>query len=202
MFIPSEFKIKDNELTLQFIKQYNFGILLCNGNEIPASTHLPFYIGENANNLVLVTHLAKANTQWQFLEKNSGCLIIFNGPNGYVSPSNYGSTRNVPTWNYMTVHLHAKAEVIHEASEKRKIMHHTIDRAEKEFEKQYATLPADYLDKMYEAIVGLRLRVVDVETKFKLSQNKPEEDKKNVADYFERNGNKELAEWMRKINKT
>jgi transcriptional regulator len=200
MYIPKEFKIENRELTLEFIRKNNFGLLLCNSADFPAATHLPFFLKEENDQLTLITHLAKANPQWQALEKNNNCLIIFNGPHGYVSPSLYSSARNVPTWNYMAAHIKAKAQIVHDPAEKKHIMQHTIQSVEPAFLNQYNALAPEYLDAMYDAITGLKFEITEIETKFKLSQNKPEEDKRKVADFFEQNENKILAGWMRKIN--
>jgi transcriptional regulator len=201
MYIPAHYKIEDAELTRQFISEYNFGLLLCNGKSVPVATHLPFYMQEKGEELFLVTHLAKANPQAKALENGTQALVIFNGPHGYVSPSLYTSPQNVPTWNYMSVHVAGTAEVIGDENEMRPLMHLTIQGAEKEFEKQYNSLAPEYLNAMYKAIVFVRVKINGIETKFKLSQNKREQDIKRVADRFEEQGNSSLAEWMRKINK-
>ncbi|MBC7861790.1 MAG: FMN-binding negative transcriptional regulator [Bacteroidia bacterium] len=200
MYIPKEFKIENKELAFEFIQKNNFGLLLCNGEDVPLTTHLPFFLEQENETISLITHLAKENPQWQTLEKNNNCLIIFSGANGYVSPSLYSSSRNVPTWNYMAVHLKVKAKVIHDTEEKKRIMHQTIQVIEPAFLKQYNELAPEYLHAMYNAITGLKFEITGIETKFKLSQNKPEEDKRKVADFFENTGNKILADWMRKIN--
>jgi transcriptional regulator len=167
MYIPKNYEISDNELSLKFIEEFNFAQLICNGPSFPIITHLPIFYAEGK----LITHLAKANPQWQVLEKNKNCTLIFNGPHGYVSPSNYSNTQNVPTWNYMTVHVNANANIIHDAETKKKIMHHTISTIEKDFLKQYDTLDENYLNAMYDAIVAIEFEIIKTETKFKLSQN-------------------------------
>jgi transcriptional regulator len=200
MYIPAHYKIENPELTKSFITQYNFGLLLCNGSETPTATHIPFYFQEKNNESYLITHVAKANPQWKFFETNKKCLVIFEGPNGYVSPSLYSAKQNVPTWNYMAVHVTGEVELIHDDKEMRELMHLTMEGAEKAFIDQYNSLPSEYLNAMYSAIVFFRIKVTGIETKFKLSQNKPEEDQARVADKFEADGNRALADWMRKIN--
>jgi transcriptional regulator len=200
MYIPPHFNIADHSTAINFIHEYNFGMLVCNGAEIPEVTHLPFFVEENERAAFLITHLAKANPHWSAIEKQNSCLVIFNGPDGYVSPKLYSAQQNVPTWNYMTVHVAGKPEIITSDNEMRKLMHDTIAFTEKDFQQQYNTLAADYLDAMYKAIVFVRIEIISIETKFKLSQNKPEGDQRKVAEHFEKTGNRDLARWMKSIN--
>ena len=202
MYIPAHFKVEDPALTRQFISENNFGILISNSGSHPVATHLPFYFSGDTESLSLFTHLAKANTQCKLLQEQvAQCLVIFHGPHGYVSPSLFSSSRNVPTWNYIAVHVSGKVEIVKDKVESRKLMMQTIRSQEKYFEKQYESLPLEYLDAMYEELLFIKIHVTGVESNFKLSQNKPQQDKLKVADEFEKQGNYSLAEWMRKINR-
>lgn len=200
MYIPPHYQNSNTAQSLAFIEQNNFGLLICNAQPVPLITHLPFYIEKKEPQLILMAHLAKANPHWQALQEHKECMVVFNGPHGYVSPSLYANKQNVPTWNYISVHLTCVATVLHAEEELRNIMHSTIEKAEADFFGQYNSLPADYLGAMYKAIVGIKLEVTKVESKFKLSQNKPAEDILRVAEHFEHNNNPELAAWMKKIN--
>src|SRR5687768_1230781 len=112
MYIPHYYKEEDRPKLIAFMRENSFGVLVSHGDKGLHGTHLPFVIEERGGDLVLVTHLAKANPQWEEFSKGTGLMAIFTGPHGYVSPSNYEKKESVPTWNYVAVHAYGKATII------------------------------------------------------------------------------------------
>src|SRR6188768_1938546 len=93
---------------IEFVKQNGFGILVSTVNGKPWATHLPLVI--NTEGTVLSGHLARGNAQWRELNQNEEVLAIFTGPHAYVSSSWYDH-ENVPTWNYISVHIYGKIRI-------------------------------------------------------------------------------------------
>jgi transcriptional regulator len=149
----------------------------------------------------LIGHVAKANSIWQ-VEGSS--LALFNGVDGYVSPSWYPSKaehgRVVPTWNYVAVHVHGVLTAVHDAERK----HHIVEMLTNEHERRIGSdwqiddAPADFIDAMLKAIVGIEVTVERIEGKAKLSQNRPAAD---IAGVIGANSNP-LGAAMRATNST
>ena len=131
-------------------------------------------------------HIARANKQWRSIKNGAAGLAIFNGPQGYVSASNYAEKtttgRVVSTWNYTSVHLHGELEVIDDAEYVKKIVMELTRFHEASREKPWdpADMDADYLAKELQGIVAITMKVKRVEAKAKLSQNHTDENRRNI----------------------
>jgi len=115
MYIPNYFNATDKESAFNFMQKYNFATLVSISNNLPIATHLPFIITKNKEEIILTSHLAKANKQWEQFESQN-VLTIFNEPNAYISPKLYDKKESVPTWNYIAIHCYGKATIINESS--------------------------------------------------------------------------------------
>jgi transcriptional regulator len=200
MYIPQHFREEEPRKLIEFMREYNFATIISSENEKAIATHLPFLIQEEGDELYLISHMARANPQWSSFER-AEALIIFQGPHSYISPAMYESKKNVPTWNYIAVHARGKAEVIHDAEKLRQLLESSIDTFETGFMSQWKELPEKYVNDMLRAIVGIRIRVTELEGKFKLSQNKTEKEKQNIITDLSASADPEkqkLAEHMKK----
>ena len=106
MYIPKHFEITDKTEVSKFIKANSFGQLISVIDTAIVSTHVPFLF--DAESRVLMCHIAKANPQWQQIQKQK-VLVTLQGEHAYVSPNWYESA-GVPTWNYQAVHIEGIAE--------------------------------------------------------------------------------------------
>jgi transcriptional regulator len=195
MYIPSHYRNSDSQELIQFIRAHSFGLLISGGEEEPMITHLPFVI-ESEEPLVITSHLAKSNPHAAQLTDGKKVVLVFNGPHAYVSPSHYNSKQNVPTWNYIAVHAHGVVEICDEAS-KSEMLKEMIAAFEPEYRKQYDALPNSYLEPMKRAIVGFKVKIDRLEGKFKLSQNKTEDEITRIREHFAKDGkNNDLARYM------
>jgi transcriptional regulator len=132
-------------------------------------------------------------------------LLVFRGPDGYISPNWYPSKhetgREVPTWNYAVVHVHGRLRVIDDAAWLRALLERLTDRHEAGQPQPWKVTdaPEDHIEKSLHAIIGLEVTMDRVEGKFKLSQNHPARNRAGViAGLRERNsdGDLELAALM------
>nr|WP_312622885.1 FMN-binding negative transcriptional regulator [Pseudomonas juntendi] len=158
-------------------------MLVSHGEQGLLATHLPVLLDPAEGEFGTVyAHLARANRQWQDLAQGAEALLVFPGADAYVSPGYYPSKadnpRVVPTWNYLAVHAYGVADVIHDAEPLLAIVSRLTDRHEHGRSEpwQVSDAPADYIDGMLRAIVGIRLPIQRLQGARKLSQNRAEQD--------------------------
>jgi len=181
VYIPEHFRVRDHADAVAFMRANPFSILISPTAEGPFATHLPVVIRESGEQLVIRGHVAKANPHWRYLEQEPHCLIIFHGPHAYVSPTNYATRENVPTWNYGAVHVYGNARVFSAPEELLGVLHELIPIFEPAYADQWANLSPAYRERMLSHIVGFEVAVTKIEAKFKLSQNRtPEEQEKII----------------------
>ncbi len=119
----------------------------------------------------------RAATNWRV--DGAEVLVIFRGPEGYVSPNWYPSKhetgREVPTWNYAVVHVHGRLRVVDDHGWLRQLLERLTDRHEAGQPQPWhvSDAPADHIEKSLGGIVGLDISIERIEGKFKLSQNHP-----------------------------
>ncbi len=134
----------------------------------------------------LYAHVAKANPQWH-TGAGQDALVIFQGPDAYITPSWYASKREhgrvVPTWNYVAVHAYGPLEVFDDAAR----LHEVVDRLTQHHERPRAErwavsdAPAAFIASQLKGIVGLRLPIARLEGKVKASQNRSAADRAGVV---------------------
>jgi transcriptional regulator len=149
---------------------------------------------------VLEGHFAKANSHWSALA-NRETLVIFAGPHGYVSPTLYTESLSVPTWNYIAVHAYGTVELVEDDLGKDGLLKNLIQANEPSYADHWNGLPEGFRRTMLAGIVGFRIPITRIEGKFKLSQNRPEADRRNVlaAHAAGTPDEQSLAAWMKQL---
>lgn len=201
MYIPKHFEEKDRTLLIKFMREFNFAVLVTEEKGLPTATHLPFLIEERDDKIILKAHMSKANPQWKHFTDGKEVLVIFSEPHSYISPTLYEHKRNVPTWNYIAVHAYGLPKIFKEGYETEKLLYASFEEFEKSYKIQYDELDTDYKNKLLKGIVAFEIKVTRLEGKFKLSQNKTDEDRKNVKSMLESNPNpvkSSLTKYMKK----
>ena len=157
---------------LAFARERGFGALSVNGPDAPLLAHVPFLLDPDAREVRF--HLLRSNPVARVLPARA--VLAVTGPDGYVSPDWYGLPDQVPTWNYVAVHLAGPVERL-----PREAMRAELDALSAAFEgrlpkRPWRTdkMPEDLLDRMMRAIVPCRMAVDDVRGTWKLGQNKPD----------------------------
>ena len=200
MYIPPYYKESDEHKLIEFMSEYNFATLISTDSSNICATHLPFLIEKRGDRLILVSHMAKANPQWQSFTKNE-VLVIFQGPHAYISPTHYEKQQNVPTWNYIAVHASGKTKIISEPSEVMNLMERTIHHFEKQFFEQWKALSPEYVNGMLKAIVAFEIDVTKLEGKFKLSQNKTKIEQQNIISSLGKSTDSNMNEISKEMKK-
>jgi len=129
MYIPKNYKNEDTNEVKNFIKHHSFGILVTHGDGKTLATHIPLELTTNKEGKnVLQGHIARRNPQKENFKNDIEVLCIFNGPHSYISSSWY-NFEEVPTWNYIAVHVYGKLKVI-EGEELVDVLKELVDRYE------------------------------------------------------------------------
>ena len=158
---------------LAFARQRGFGLLCTNGPEAPLAAHVPFVLSRDGTSADL--HLMRSNPLARALDVPRPALLAVSGPDGYVSPDWYGERAQVPTWNYVAVHLRGRLELLPEA-ELAGLLARLTDAFEARLDKapwRMDKLPGEALARMMRAILPARLHVEAIDGTWKLAQNKP-----------------------------
>lgn len=152
------------------------------------TNHIPFHLDASRGPVgTLVGHVARANPVWRAPATEVRSVIVFQGPQAYVTPSWYPSKREhgkvVPTWNYAVVHARGVPTFTHD----RGWLHAHVSRLTDAHEAAEAApwavadAPADYVEGMLGAIVGVEIPIEHLVGKWKASQNRPVADRVGVA---------------------
>ena len=182
MYVPSHFRESDEHVLAEFIAAHSFGTLVTTERGAPFVSHLPFLHDREAG--LLHAHVARANPQWQHVAANADVLVTFQGPHGYVSPTWYAGP-GVPTWNYTAVHVYGRARAIDDSAATGRYLERLAARHER---GSAAPWVPRYDPKLLAGIVGIEIRITEIQGKFKLSQNRSAEDRARVAARLEASG--------------
>ncbi|CAN5671815.1 FMN-binding negative transcriptional regulator [soil metagenome] len=187
MYVPKHFAEADDAKVRAMIEQNSFALVVSYPpDEAPYFNHLPvIFSSKEGEDEILIGHMARRNPQRLHFQKNPSCTIVVNGPHAYITPLWYKSGRDVPTWNYAAVHLTGRIELVENFAGQID----TLKQLTKVFEGDGPDawefeLPSDLLDaeSLTAAIVSFRFHIEKVDAKFKLSQNRPKEDRVGVIE--------------------
>lgn len=194
----SAFRHVDAARSLALVRARSFGIMTVATPEAPLASHIPFLLSEDAAQVEF--HLVRNSPMARALGEGANVRLIVEGPEGYVSPDWYGAADQVPTWNYVAVHLVGRARLAPEVD-----FHGLLDRLSAHFEDRLrpktpwtsAKMSEGVMDRMMRGIVPCLMDVTDLQATWKLGQNKPEAVRNAAADGLDGVGNAALAGLMR-----
>ncbi len=189
MYIPKHFAVTDSDEIFAFVEANAFGQLISTVNGSLYASHLPFLVTQDRS--TIICHLAKQNPQHLELDGQEA-LITLQGAHDYISPSWYGGP-GVPTWNYQAVHIYGQCRVFHDAGRLKEVVEALAHQYESAFEGPWQP---DYGAAMLNAIVGIEVHITDVQCKYKLSQNRPAQDRAQVVEKLKSLGSNKLAQAM------
>jgi transcriptional regulator len=180
MYISKLYREEDRRKILEFLKQNEFATLVTYDGEKPTASHLLMEVVEAGENLLVNGHMAKANPLWRSFERNPEVLVIFQGPHTYISPTWYNHV-NVPTWNYQVVHVYGKPRILADPAELQTILSRLVAKNEIGSHYRLESLPSDFVITQMKGIVGFQIEVTRIEANYKLSQNRDDEDYRNIV---------------------
>jgi transcriptional regulator len=178
------FRRTARDRNLAFARDRGFGILAVNAPDGPLISHIPFLLEPDGQSAEL--HLVRSNPIAVMAATDPvPAVLAVSGPDGYISPDWYGQPDQVPTWNYVAVHLRGTLEPVDPAG-----MHATLDRLSAAFEERLAPkrpwtsakMQPGTMDRMMRQILPFCLRITSVHGTWKLNQNKPDTARLGAAD--------------------
>jgi transcriptional regulator len=204
MFIPYIYKNQNIEEVKKFLNENSFGILISQVDGKITGTHIPMELDKNEDGEdVLFGHIAKSNPQAKNLKNKEEILAIFNGPHSYISPSWY-QKKNVPTWNYVAVHVYGKVKVI----KGKKLLESLTKLVHKYEQNSKNPISVEKMSsktlKQVNGIVGFSIKINEIQAAYKLSQNRNKTDYENIKYELNKIGDFnsiEIANEMKKVKK-
>ena len=184
------FHTQSDDKNLNYARERAFGVLAVSGPDGPLLSHLPFLLSDDGKTLAL--HLVRSNPIARALKETElDAKIAISGPDSYVSPDWYGVKDQVPTWNYVAVHLTGRL-----ALRPQDELHALLDRQSAFFEERLLPktpwtsdkMTKGMMERMMRAIVPCRMQITDVDGTWKLNQNKPDAVRRAAADRVEAYG--------------
>jgi transcriptional regulator len=188
MYIPQANKEDRIPVLHKLMEDQPFASLVTMGSSGLFASHIPMVLERDGSDLgVLRGHLSRANTQWREFSPSIQALAIFSGPQHYITPNWYpekeANGRVVPTWNYAVVHAYVYLKVIEDGEWLRSHLE-TLTRvheAPSPVPWKVSDAPAEYIASLAKGIVGLEMTIERLEGKWKVSQNRSEQDRRGVA---------------------
>jgi len=185
---------------LQFMKEHSFGILIGSANNIPAATQIPFLIEEREDKVFLKGHFMRNTDHHKAFEANPNALCIFTGAHSYVSASLYANQQTASTWNYLSVHVRGEINFLGEDKLLKMLEELTNHFEGTTSPSSYAHLPVEYVEKLSKAIICFEIEAKEIDSVFKLSQNRDKESYHRIIQHLEKEDTdaQEIAKEMKK----
>ncbi len=201
MYIPKQFRNTNDSEIKQFIEANGFGILVNETNGKLWASHIPLLL--SADGKKLTGHIAKINPQWKNFESDKEVLAIFSGPHAYISSSWYNH-ENVPTWNYIAVHVYGTLRII-EGNELVAALTQMVDKYEKHSVNPVSVekMQPVFLENHIQALVGFEIEITNLEAAYKLSQNRDKVNHNEIVHQLEKRNQPEshaMADAMKKYS--
>jgi transcriptional regulator len=195
MYTPKLYEETDIGVLHSLIRSHPLGAWVTSIESKLVVNHIPFLVDSTKGQYgMLVGHVARANTIWQSLgSADPETIVIFQGPQTYISPSWYASKREhgkvVPTWNYAVVHAHGVPRAIEDTEWLLQHVSQLVNRHESERAAPWSVsdAPPDFIDTLLKGIVGIEIPITTIVGKWKTSQNRSLPDKLGtIAGLYER----------------
>jgi transcriptional regulator len=204
MYQPPHFREDRLEVQHALIGAHPLGLLVTSGRTELLANPIPFVLDPEASPLgTLKAHLSRANAQWRDFDPDREALVVFQGPEAYITPSWYEAKREhgkvVPTWNYAMVQAYGRIRIKDDPEWLLRQISAMTARQESARPEPWAVgdAPASFVAAQIKGIVGIEIDIARIEGKWKVSQNRSEADRRGVAAGLrlaEDNASREMAE--------
>lgn len=198
MYPPPHHQSHDIEKMISVLKQYPLGMLVTAKDGKPFVTHIPFIYNETSKKLV--AHLDRNNPQLETLKDEAEVTVVFKGPDTYISPSIY-TTPQLPTWNYIIVHVTGKLQLINEPEAIKQTMVEMTKFLEGKEENFILKKDDPRMERLIGYIQAFEIEITNWEGKFKLSQDKNSQDFENAKEELKRNSQNDVSKFIEEIYK-
>ncbi len=188
MYPPKYHQEDDIKKMIAVIEAYPLGMLVSVLDGKPLVTHIPIIYNHRIQKLV--AHIDKYNPQVETLKDGAEVTVIFRGPDAYISPSIYTTTQ-LPTWNYIFVHLTGTITLINDPEEAKKTMIAMTEFLEGAAQKYVLEPDNKRMEGAVNYIKAFEIEITHWEGKFKLSQDKVKQDQLNAKEALKQNAKKD-----------
>lgn len=178
MYVRKEHRITDREAIFSLMETRPLGSWVCAGPDGLVVNHVPFLLDRSRGaNGTLIGHVSRANGIWRALTPATESVVVFQGPEAYITPGWYPGKADdgkvVPTWDYFVAHAHGKARVIEDRAWLLDLLNRLTDANEsrQQLPWRVSDAPADYIDKLLRAVVGIEIPIDRLDAKLKASQD-------------------------------
>jgi transcriptional regulator len=191
MYVPDHFRVEDLAQMHALMRGRPFAALVSAGSAGLYASHLPTVLKDEGTYGTIECHLARGNPHWRELAEGGEALMIFTGPEGYITPNWYPTKAEtgkvVPTWNYAVVHAYGRPEVKDDRDWLRRHVGELVDQQERTEAMPWklSDAPDSYIDVMTRGIVGFRFEITRLQGKWKMSQNRQTQDWEGVVQGLE-----------------
>ncbi len=196
MYVPEHFKLGDVAEQHALMRAYPFTALITMSDAGYEVTHLPTVLKSEGALGVVECHVSRANPHWKAIGAGARALLIYTGPEAYITPTWYASKAEqgkvVPTWNYAVVHAHGTAEIKDEREWLVRHVSELTDQQEAGATVPWATsdAPGNFIEMLSRGIVGMRFTIDRLEGKAKMSQNRELPDRAGVVAGLKQRGSR------------
>ena len=209
MLIPEMYGASRPEDIIETVRGNPLAMVVTNGGRTPYATHVPVIVHETVPvpgepeslaGATLLGHMNRGNDHWDALQGGGHILIVFQGPDAYISPMAYEKRPAAPTWNFITVHLRGRVETIEAGEPTLDVITKTVTALENVAGTGWdMTGSLDYFRNIQPRVGAFRVHVESVEAMFKLSQEHAPETRRSIREHLsakERGTNREVSEAM------
>lgn len=181
----------------RLIATHPFALMISSASGTPLATPLPLLLERDADDAILLGHIARASPHTELLRRQPRALVVFLGSHGYISPSWLADRTQAPTWNYETVHFEVDVEFDDRAEATRTALTQLVDHMERGRPDAWSVADmGPRYEMLAQAVVAFRARVISTKAKFKLGQNERPDDRADILKGLERTAQHSLLEVM------
>jgi transcriptional regulator len=209
MYLPKHFEETRVQVLHELIHAHPLGALVVLTSAGLEANHIPLEVDPDPAPFgTLRGHIARANPLWRDSARDTEALVLFQGPGTYISPAWYATKQEtgkvVPTWNYAVVHAHGPVRFIDDRAWLRAFVEQLTNRHEAARPEPWriTDAPADFIDKQLGAIIGLEIPITRLVGKWKVSQNRPPQDREGAVEGLSREGGDAGAAMARLIRES
>lgn len=195
MYLPRYHALTDVDAMHAHIDQHALGAWVCTVEQRLEANHIPWVLERNHGpHGRLLGHVSRANPVWRALAGGAPSVVMFMGPQGYITPAWYPGKAShgkvVPTWNYVTVHAHGTARAVEDAGWILDVITRLTHAQEagRPQRWQVADAPADYIGALLRAVVGIEISIDWLEGRLKVSQDEDRADRLGTVQGLQEQG--------------
>jgi transcriptional regulator len=187
VYIPKVQRVEDRKFLHDFMDDFSF-VGLVTATPTIRITHIPVLLDRAKGPYgTIYGHISRNNAQQQALDGNAAAVIVFQGPESYISPTWYEKAQAVPTWNFAIVHASGRLKPITDPKALHELLANLIHKFEGRYPQStydFSKLPDNYVYPMVGAIIGFEMQIEEIEGKCKLGQDRSEADRQSIVKHL------------------